>query len=221
MRLLLVEDDDLLGDGLMQALQREGYTVDWVRKGAHAIRALTQARFDLVLLDLGLPDMDGVILLQEVRRRRHDEVVLILSARDQVTERVRGLDAGADDYLIKPFAFDELTARIRSSLRRSHISPNTIVTVGPLEIDTEYFLVRYHGQALDVSRREFAVLSALARQAGKILTRDRLEQEMYGWSDEFGSNTLEVHIHHLRKKLGADMIRTIRGVGYQLNLDVR
>jgi DNA-binding response OmpR family regulator len=216
MRILLVEDDPLLGDGLQRALRNDHYTVDWITSGAQVEGALQHDHFDLVLLDLGLPGMDGMEALRRLRASSQPVPVLILSARDQLQDRVAGLDAGADDYLIKPFDMDELRARIRARLRRTVEPPQNQLAVGPLLIDSENFSVLRNDQPVNLSRREFVLLLALARQPGRVLTRDRLEQELYGWSEDVESNALEVHVHHLRKKLGADLIRTVRGVGYQL-----
>ncbi|MCK5873305.1 MAG: response regulator transcription factor [Alcanivoracaceae bacterium] len=216
MRILLVEDDPLLGDGLQRALRNDHYTVDWITSGAQVEGALQHDHFDLVLLDLGLPGIDGMEALRRLRASSQPVPVLILSARDQLKDRVAGLDAGADDYLMKPFDMDELRARIRARLRRTVEPPQNQLIVGPLLIDSENFSVRQNDQPVNLSRREFVLLQALARQPGRVLTRDRLEQELYGWSEDVESNALEVHVHHLRKKLGADLIRTVRGVGYQL-----
>lgn len=216
MRILLVEDDPLLGDGLQRALRNDHYTVDWITSGNQVEGALQHDHFDLVLLDLGLPGMDGMEALRRLRASSQPVPVLILSARDQLQDRVAGLDAGADDYLMKPFDMDELRARIRARLRRTVEPPQHRLAVGPLLIDSENFSVLQNDQPVNLSRREFVLLLALARQPGRVLTRDRLEQELYGWSDDVESNALEVHVHHLRKKLGADLIRTVRGVGYQL-----
>lgn len=216
MRILLVEDDPLLGDGLQRALRNDHYTVDWITSGSQVEGALQHDHFDLVLLDLGLPGMDGMEALRRLRAAAQPVPVLILSARDQLQDRVAGLDAGADDYLMKPFDMDELRARIRARLRRTVEPPQHQLAVGPLLIDSENFSVRQNDQPVSLSRREFVLLLALARQPGRVLTRDRLEQELYGWSEDVESNALEVHVHHLRKKLGADLIRTVRGVGYQL-----
>lgn len=216
MRMLIIEDDPLLGDGLQRALRSEGYTVDWVTRGTQVMPALAADHFDLLLLDLGLPGQDGMAVLQQLRSSGHQVPVLILSARDRLADRVAGLDAGADDYLIKPFSLDELKARVRARLRRPADTSRSQVEVGPLLIDVDSLSATLHGESLSLSRREAVLLLALARQPGRVVTRDRLEQELYGWSDEVESNALEVHIHHLRKKLGADMIRTMRGVGYSL-----
>lgn len=216
MRILLVEDDPLLGDGLQRALRNDHYTVDWITSGAQVEPALQHDHFDLVLLDLGLPGMDGMEALRRLRASSQPVPVLILSARDQLQDRVAGLDAGADDYLMKPFDMDELRARIRARLRRTVEPPQHQLAVGPLLIDSENFSVQQNNQPVKLSRREFVLLLALARQPGRVLTRDRLEQELYGWSEDVESNALEVHVHHLRRKLGADLIRTVRGVGYQL-----
>lgn len=216
MRILIVEDDPLLGDGLQRTLRSDGYTVDWIRRGNQVAQALSSDHFDLLLLDLGLPGQDGMQALSEMRAAGDKMPVLILSARDQLGDRVSGLDAGADDYLVKPFALDELRARVRARLRRPADTDRSCLQVGDLVIDVDSLSATLQGQPLSLSRREAMLLVALARQPGHVVTRDRLEQELYGWSDDVESNALEVHIHHLRKKLGAQMIRTMRGVGYSL-----
>jgi two-component system, OmpR family, response regulator QseB len=216
MRILLVEDDTLLGDGLQRALRADHYTVDWITSGAQLQPALQRDHFDLVLLDLCLPGMDGMDALRRLRAAENPVPVLILSARDRLDDRIAGLDAGADDYLMKPFDIGELRARIRARLRRPAEQPMNTLAVGSLLIDSDNFEVRLNQTPVNLSRREFVLLLALARQPGRVLTRDRLEQELYGWSDDVDSNALEVHIHHLRKKIGAEWIRTVRGVGYQL-----
>ncbi|MDF1628967.1 MAG: response regulator [Alcanivoracaceae bacterium] len=216
MRILLVEDDQLLGDGLQCALRADHFTVDWITSGSEVEGALKNGHFDLVLLDLGLPGMDGLQALRRLRASDNPVPVLILSARDQLPDRVAGLDAGADDYLVKPFEMDELRARIRARMRRLADQSVQQIVVGTLAINSDTLEVILNGEPVALSRRETVLLMALAREAGRVLTRDRLEQELYGWSEDVESNALEVHIHHLRKKLGTDLIRTVRGVGYQL-----
>lgn len=216
MRLLLVEDDALLADGLLCALRAEGYTVDHIDRGDLVMPALERGDFELVLLDLGLPGMDGMAALALLRKSNRQIPVIIISARDQLPERVAGLDAGADDYLVKPFSSVELLARIRARLRRSETPRAEPLHIADLEIDPERFTVTRGGEPVALSRREMGVLLQLVRHRGKVLTRDQLEQGLYGWSDDVESNALEVHIHHLRKKLGSELIRTVRGVGYSL-----
>lgn len=214
MRVLLVEDDELLGDGLRTALARDGHAVDWLRDGVHAQQALAGSEhWDLVLLDLGLPRRDGLAVLRELRR--HSKVpVLILTARDGVDDRVAGLDAGADDYLVKPFALEELKARVRAVSRRHGGRAVKALVHGELELQPDAQEVRWQGIPVELTRREYALLSALVENAGRVLTRERLEQVLYGWNEEVDSNALEVHVHHLRRKLSPGLIRTVRGVGY-------
>lgn len=216
MRILIVEDDRSLAAGLGRALSADGYTVDCIHAGDQLVPAVTREHFDLVLLDLGLPGLDGVSALRRLRKGEQPIPVIIITARDQVEDRVAGLDAGADDYLVKPFDVDELRARIRARLRRKQEGASHTLVVGELEIDPQAMTVKRQGEPVSLQRREFALLNELASNAGRVLTRDRLEQALYGWTDDVESNALEVHVHHLRKKLGADCIRTVRGVGYTM-----
>jgi two-component system response regulator QseB len=219
MRLLLVEDDALLADGLQRALRAEGYTVDLVDRGDLVLPALAAGGFELVLLDLGLPGMDGMAALRALRQQDKQIPVIIISARDALDDRITGLDSGADDYLVKPFSAVELIARIRARLRRREAPGSEILTVGDLAIDAARFSVTRGGEPVNLSRREMSVLLQLVRHRGRVLTRDQLEQGLYGWNEDVESNALEVHIHHLRKKLGSGLIRTVRGVGYSLSGD--
>ncbi len=214
MRLLLVEDDPLLGDGVQIGLTQEGYTVDWIQDGSAARRALGHDRFDLMVLDLGLPGEDGLSILAWLRGQGSDLPVLILTARDTVTDRVSGLDLGADDYLVKPFSLDELAARLRAIQRRHGGRATPTIRYADLELDPAGRLVRQGGNPVELTTREFAILEALLHQPGKVLTRERIEELLYGWDEGVESNAIEVYIHHLRKKLGKELIRTIRGVGY-------
>lgn len=214
MRLLLVEDDNLLGDGVRAGLQQSGFVVDWVKNGQAAKLALQAESYALVVLDLGLPRLSGTELLKWLRASGNVTPVLILTARDTVADRVGGLDAGADDYLIKPFDLDELAARIRALLRRAGGRAAPLIVHGRLEIDPASRQVTLEGRPVELSAREYAILLVLLESAGRALSREQLEQSLYGWGDEVESNTVEVHIHHLRRKLGAELIRTIRGVGY-------
>lgn len=214
MRILLVEDDSLLGDGLRVGLTQEGYSVDWVKDGRAAQLALEAEPYALVVLDLGLPRLSGLELLQWLRRGGNDLPVLILTARDAVADRVQGLDSGADDYLVKPFDLDELAARIRALLRRRGGRASPLLQHGELVLDPAAHTVTRAGKAVDISPREFALLQELLQNAGRVLSREQLEHSLYGWNEEVESNAVEVHVHHLRKKLGADLIRTVRGVGY-------
>jgi len=214
MRLLLVEDDKMLGDGLRAGLKQAGYTVDWLQDGVSAEQALTTEQFDLVVLDLGLPRQSGLEVLKHLRQRGNTVPVLILTARDSIEDRVRGLDAGADDYLVKPFDLDELTARLRALQRRHSGRPEPLINHGNLQLDPAARKVRLDGKAISIVGREFALLQILLENRGRVIPRARLEEKLYGWESEVESNSLEVFIHHLRKKLGRDLIRTVRGVGY-------
>ena len=214
MRILLVEDDTALGEGIRVALKPEGYTVDWVQDGASALHALTHEAFDLAVLDLGLPRMDGLQVLQRLRAAANPVPVLVLTARDATGDRIAGLDAGADDYLVKPFDVAELKARIRALLRRSFNRPQPSLHYRDVSLDPVNQQVSYRGQPVPLQRKEFLLLHELLSQPGRVLTRDRLQQALYGWDEEAESNALEVHIHHLRKKLFPELIRTVRGVGY-------
>ncbi len=217
MRLLLVEDDRQLGDGIRAGLVLEGYTVDWAENGGSAEEALKSEHFDLVVLDLGLPHRSGIEILQSLRARGNTTPVLVLTARDTVADRIKGLDSGGDDYMTKPFDLDELNARIRALLRRSagHASP--VMQYGTIAIDPAAHTVTQDGKPVEISPREFAILRTLLSNAGRVLSRSRLEEALYGWETDIESNAVEVHIHHLRKKLGSSLIRTVRGVGYVVN----
>lgn len=214
MRLLLVEDDKALGEGLRLGLRQEGYTVDWLQDGASALHALLSETFDLVVLDLGLPRLSGIQVLQQLRKSGSALPVLILTARDATEDRIAGLDAGADDYLIKPFDLDELKARLRALLRRSAGRAELRIEHAGVSLDPSSQQVTYQGKAVPMTPKEYLLLHELLSQPGKVLTRERLAQSLYGWDEEAESNTLEVHIHHLRKKLFNNLIRTVRGVGY-------
>ena len=214
MRILLVEDDEALGEGIRVALKPEGYTVDWAHDGASALHALTHEDFGLAVLDLGLPRMDGLEVLQRLRAGANAIPVLVLTARDSTADRIAGLDAGADDYLVKPFDVDELKARIRALLRRSLNRAQPVLHYRDVSLDPVTQQVSYRGQPVALQRKEFLLLHELLAQPGRVLTRDRLQQVLYGWDEEAESNALEVHIHHLRKKLFPELIRTVRGVGY-------
>ncbi len=214
MRILLVEDDEALGEGIRVALKPEGYTVDWSRDGASALHALTHEDFGLAILDLGLPRMDGLEVLRRLRAAANPIPVLVLTARDATADRIAGLDAGADDYLVKPFDVDELKARIRALLRRSLNRAQPVLHYRDVSLDPVAQQVSYRGQPVVLQRKEFLLLHELLAQPGRVLTRDRLQQVLYGWDEEAESNALEVHIHHLRKKLFPELIRTVRGVGY-------
>ena len=219
MRVLLVEDDRMIGQAMQTALRQDGYAVDWVRDADTADTALATGGFDLVLLDLGLPGRDGVALLRGVRARRDATPVLIVTARDDVHDRVAGLDAGADDYLVKPFDLGELTARLRALMRRAGGQPSPLLTSAGITLDPATRRVECRNKEIELSAKEYALLHALMQQPGRALSRAQLEQHLYAWGDEIGSNTVEVYIHHLRRKLGADAIRTLRGIGYVIARD--
>ena len=214
MRLLLVEDDELLGDGLRIGLKQAGYTVEWLKDGSTADQALQQEQFDLVVLDLGLPRQSGLEVLKNLRKRGNAVPVLILTARDSVEDRVQGLDCGGDDYLVKPFDLDELYARLRALQRRSSGRVEPLIEYGELIVDPAAHKVSLAGNEINLSSSEFALLHYLLDNKGRVIPRSRLEEMLYGWEGEVESNALEVFIHHLRKKLGHDLIRTVRGVGY-------
>ncbi|HCX32824.1 MAG TPA: DNA-binding response regulator [Rhodocyclaceae bacterium] len=216
MRILLVEDDPLLGDGVQAGLRQAGFAADWVRDGIAARTALSTESFAALVLDLGLPRLSGLELLRGLRAAHDPIPVLILTARDTVAERILGLDAGADDYLVKPFDLDELSARLRALLRRSAGSPDPVLRVGRIELDPAAHGVRMDGQPVELSAREFALLHELMTHAGRVLSRRQLEERLYPWGEEVESNAVEVHVHHLRRKLDPRLIRTIRGVGYLL-----
>ena len=217
MRILLVEDDPQLGDGLTVGLRQSGFAVDWVRDGQSADLALSTEDFDLVVLDLGLPRLGGMEVLRRARAAGRDVPVLILTARDATGDKVAGLDAGADDYLVKPIDLDELAARIRALTRRRGGRAAPLLMHGEIALDPAARTVTQAGAPVELSAREYALLHMLLENAGRVLTRSQLEQSLYGWRDEPDSNALEVHIHHLRKKLGSELIRTLRGVGYTIS----
>ncbi len=216
MRILLVEDDPQLGDGLSVGLRQAGFAVDWLQDGRAADHALQSESFDLVVLDLGLPGIDGMQVLQAARQRGLRAPVLVLTARDATGDKIAGLDAGADDYLVKPVDLDELAARLRALLRRSAGRAAPVLQRGDLQLDPAARSVSLAGQPIDLPAREFALLQLLLENAGRVLSRSQIEQSLYGWREEPDSNALEVHIHHLRKKLGSELIRTLRGVGYTI-----
>ena len=217
MRILLAEDDSMLGDGLRAGLRQAGFQVDWVRDGVAAERELRAVDYAAAVLDLGLPGKDGMEVLQALRAARNTTPVLVLTARDAVPDRIRGLDAGADDYVLKPVDLHELAARLRSLVRRSHGVAQDILQAGALRLDPSARQVTWQDAVVPLSTREFDLLHTLMRSAGRVLSREQLEQQMYSWGLEVESNTIEVHIHHLRRKLQADVIQTVRGVGYILN----
>lgn len=216
MRILIVEDDDMIGESVVAGLESEDYAVDWVRDGNSALIALKTTPFSLVVLDLGLPGKDGLKVLQEMRARRMSTPVLVTTARDTVEDRIKGLDAGADDYLIKPYDLDELSARVRALLRRSAGRAEPLIVRGNLVIAPDTRKVTYRGKDVILSSKEYALLVALAEREGVVWSRTQLEEKLYNWDNTVGSNAIEVHIHHLRKKLSDGAIKTVRGVGYLL-----
>lgn len=220
MRLLLVEDDAMVGENVRDGLAQEAHTVDWVRDGAAAETAIAAQRYGAVLLDLGLPKQDGIDVLRRIRATHNDVPVLVITARDAVADRVRGLDAGADDYLVKPFNLDELAARVRALTRRATGRSSGIVELGPITLDPATREVRVHGRPVSLSAREYALLEALTSRPGIVLSRAQLEERLYGFDDDVASNAIEVHVHNLRRKLGsAELIHNERGVGYSIALD--
>lgn len=214
MRILLVEDDELLGDGLQAGLRHCGFTADWLRDGASARVALASEHYEAVLLDLGLPRLDGLEVLRYLRGTGNDVPVLVLTARDSIQDKVAGLDGGADDYLVKPVDLDEVAARLRALIRRAAGQVAPLLRAGDLALDPAGRRLYRDGQPIDLPAKEFAVLEMLMRNAGKVISRGQLESALYGWDEGVESNAVEVYIHHLRRKLGPDLIRTQRGIGY-------
>ena len=219
MRILVVEDDSLLGDAIQSGLRELGNAVDWIRDGVAGDAALSAQSYSAVVLDLGLPRLSGLELLHRIRTRNDRTPVLILTARDGVEDRIKGLDAGADDYLVKPFDMGELGARLRAISRRAAGQAEPVVRLARIELDPAAHSVVFRGQPVELSPREFALLEALMRNAGRVLTRSQLEQALYPWGEEIESNAVEVHIHHLRRKLAPESIQTVRGVGYLMPRD--
>lgn len=216
MRVLVVEDDPMIGRAVADGLQGDGYAVDWVRDGEAADLALKHGPYDLAVLDLGLPRKDGLDVLKSLRRARIEVPVLIITARDALVDRIAGLDHGADDYLVKPFDLDELLARVRAVVRRRAGRASPEIAFGALTVDPVKREVSWRGSRVELSAREFAVLEALMREPGAVVSRAKLEDSVYGWGEEVGSNSVEVHLHHLRKKLDPALIRNVRGVGYRV-----
>jgi DNA-binding response OmpR family regulator len=216
MRLLLVEDDSMIGEAVLDLLRAEHYAVDWVRDGEMAATAASSETYDLILLDLGLPRRDGLAVLRELRARKNRVPVLIATARDSVQQRVEGLDAGADDYILKPYDLDELLARIRALLRRAAGRAEPVYEHLGVSINTATREVTAQGEPVVLSAREWAVLEPLIARPGRVLSRAQLEEKLYGWKDDVSSNAVEVYIHGVRKKLGAGLIQNVRGVGYMV-----
>ncbi len=217
MRILLAEDDPLLGDGLRAGLRQLGFQVDWVRDGEAAQRELAAEPYAAAVLDLGLPRKDGLDVLAAVRQAGSTVPVLVLTARDAVPDRIRGLDTGADDYVVKPVDLEELAARLRALVRRAHGQPQEYLTAQDVRLDPASRSVLQAGVPVTLSSREFDLLHVLMLNAGRVLSREQLEQHLYSWGREVDSNAVEVHVHHLRRKLGADLVQTVRGVGYLLS----
>ena len=216
MRLLLVEDDNLLASGLVSALSRAGYRVDHVSDGQSAITALLEGGFDLVILDLGLPKADGMTVIERVRSKGVGLPILILSARDALKDRIKGLDVGADDYLTKPFELDELLAHIRVLERRRSGAAVNLLVVGPLKLDLGAYVVTWKGRPVDLQRREFMLVRKLAENPQQIFSRHQLEESLYGWGEGVESHAIDVYVHQIRKNLDADVIKTVRGIGYRI-----
>lgn len=216
MRLLLIEDDAMIRDGVCKGLRQDGFSVDWVGDGQAGELALSNGVYDLLLLDLGLPRKDGISVLKSLRSRGNTLPILILTARDAVADRVAGLNAGADDYLVKPFDLEELVARINALLRRQAGRAEAVVTYDALQLNPTTHEVTLHGKPVELSAREFSLLQTFLDRPGAVLSVSQLEEKIYGWDEEVGSNTVEVYIHALRKKLGANFIKNVRGVGYMI-----
>lgn len=216
MRLLLVEDDAMIGESVLDLLRGEGYAVDWVKDGAIALEVLYSQPYDLILLDLGLPQCDGLTVLRTLRDRKDRTPVLVATARDAVAQRIAGLDAGADDYIVKPYDLGEMLARIRSLVRRSLGRAEPLYTYGAVSIDPASHEVWVSGEPVLVSAREWTLLELLLVRPGTVLSRKQLEERLYSWKDGVSSNAVEVHIHSLRRKIGADLIQNVRGVGYMM-----
>lgn len=216
MKILLIEDDKMIGESLMHALKNSGYAVDWARDGDMGEESLKTTVYNLVLLDIGLPKQTGLEVLTKLRARKDKVPVLILTARDRVADRVAGLDLGADDYLVKPFALEELEARMRVLLRRNTGHAEAILRSSAISLNTITKELEYESKSLILSAREYALMFALLQSPGKVLSRAELEERLYGWNEEVSSNAVEVQIHNLRKKLGPELIRNIRGIGYMV-----
>lgn len=214
MRLLLIEDDEMIGAAVRSGLREEGFTIDWIQDGVAAERACAESQYAAVILDLGLPGKDGLKVLADLRGAGSRLPVIVLTARDSVPDRIRGLDGGADDYLSKPFDLNELAARVRALVRRSTGRAEPLIEHGGLVLDPARREARFRGEPLTLSAREFAIMEILLARPGVVFSRGQLEDKLYGWGEEIGSNTIEVYIHLLRRKLGTDFIRNVRGVGY-------
>ena len=216
MRILLVEDDTQLGESLETALKLEQYAVDWLQSGGAVRHTLRATPYDLIILDLGLPEVPGIQILRQLRRDKHDIPVLLLTARDTLADKVDGLDSGADDYLSKPFEIDELFARVRALLRRNSVHKSTLLSASGISLNPTNRCVQWQGEVVDLTAREIAILEILLRNSGRFVSRARLEEGIYAWGDEVGSNTVEVYVSRLRKRFGSELIQTMRGVGYRI-----
>ncbi len=216
MRILIVEDDPLLGDALKAGMEQRGFEPDWVKDGVAAEMALRTGSFAAVVLDLGLPRLDGLQLLRRERTKGNRVPVLVLTARDAIDDRVKGFDTGADDYVVKPVDLDELAARLRALVRRSRGEPAPVLQISGVRLDPAARTVTYEGRSIELQAREFNLLQELMLNAGRVLSREQLEERLYPWGEEVESNAVEVHVHHLRRKLAPSLIRTVRGVGYVL-----
>ncbi|SJM91482.1 response regulator [Crenothrix polyspora] len=219
MRLLLVEDDEILGDGLVAGLKMEGYAVDWLTNGKLADEALRINSYELIVLDLNLPDMDGMDILRALRARKDETPVMVLTAKDTVPDRVLGLDSGADDFVIKPFDLDEVCARLRALARRNEGRSVPYIEHRGVILDPASHQITYHGEKVELSQKEFEILSFLMSNIGRVVSKARLEESLYSWNSDIESNTVEVHIHYLRKKLDSSLIRTVRSAGYIIDSD--
>ena len=217
MRLLLVEDDTMIGESVLDLLRDEGYAVDWVKDGEVALSVLADESYDLIILDLGLPKCDGLTVLRTLRDRKNRTPVLVATARDAIAQRIEGLDTGADDYIVKPYDMGEVLARIRSLVRRSVGRAEPVYEFAGVSIDPATHELKVDGQAVVVSAREWAILEMLLARPGVVLSRKQLEERLYSWKDGVNSNAIEVHIHSLRKKIGAELIQNVRGVGYMIS----
>ncbi len=220
MRILVVEDDALLGDGIQAGLKQQGFGVDWVRDGVAAQHAVENEPFAAVVLDLGLPRRSGLEVLKSLRQQNNSVPVLILTARDTVDDRITGLDAGADDYLVKPFDLGELSARLRALIRRAGGQASPVIAVGALSLDPAARTVSYRGEEKALSAREFDLLQVFMNNAGRVLNREQLASALYAWGEEIESNAIDVHLHHLRRKISPDIVQTLRGVGYLMPKEV-
>lgn len=217
MRILIAEDDQSIGRGLVTALQREGFVPEWVRRGDEVLPVLRGETFALLVLDLGLPGLDGLTVLQKLRTEHHEVGVLVLTAREQTADKIAGLNLGADDYMTKPFDLDEFIARLRAIQRRREGRSENLIEHGALTLNPHAHTATYNGKPVALARREIQLLQLLLEKRGRVLRREDLEQQLYRWGDEVESNALEVHIHHLRRKLYPELVRTVRGVGYTID----